>query len=291
MATRTEASFYPATSLADASAALRERGKCGQALAGGTWVMRAGLRGEPTARDHVSLAQVDALRRVALSDCEVVVGAGLTHARLAQALPPTASCEALTLAALKSANPAVRNAATLGGNLCALGFAAADLVPALMCLDARVELWADGRAERVDVPTFLQLRRALPPGTLVKGVAIDRTQAARRLSTHVRLPLRRAGDYPVAIVSIAVRLRDDGKVGEACIAVGSVEAVARRWPEMEAAMAGRTLDDESLMTQAVQASAAFTGRDGVEAPGWYRVKVLPVLFGRALAQLGKGAGA
>ena len=121
MAVRTEASFHAAASLADASAALRERGKCGQALAGGTWIMRAGLRDEPTARDYVSLAQ----RRRAAPRGAVGLRSGRRRgsSRMRgsrRRCRATASCEALTLAALKSANPAVRNAATLGGNLCAL---------------------------------------------------------------------------------------------------------------------------------------------------------------------------
>lgn len=282
---RTEPSFYLAGSLSDAAAALVERGNRGQALAGGTWIMRAALRGEPQDRAYVSLSRIEALRQVTLSGTEIVIGACVTHAHLACELPANAAYESLALAAGKSANPAVRNAATVGGNLCALDFAAADLVPALMCLDAKVEMLADGRIERLSTEEFLKLRATLTPGTLVKGVVINGAKPVRRISTHVRLPLRRAGDYPVAIVSIAVTLRDDDTVSEARIAVGSVEAVPKRWPEMEAAMMGRALDDGELMSHAHLASKAFTGRNGVDAPGWYRVKVLPVLFGRAVARL------
>jgi len=98
----------------------------------------------------------------------------------------------------------------------------------------------------------------------------------------MRLPLRRAGDYPVAIVSIAAALGRDGLVASARVAVGSVEPVARRWWRLEADLIGRSLDSGWAAGKAESYSEDFRGRDGVEAPGWYRVKVLPILVRRAV---------
>ena len=63
-----------------------------------------------------------------------------------------------------------------------------------------------------------------------------------RKTAHARLPLRKAGDYPAAIVSLAVSFDASARVQAARIAVGSVEPVARRWQRLEAALVGRPLD-------------------------------------------------
>ena len=123
-----------------------------------------------------------------------------------------ADCRALALAAGNAANPAIRQVATIGGNLCAVKFAAADLVPALLCLDAEIELHGPGGAEQIPLSRFLEIRTSLAPGRLVRRVIVRRTP---RRSVHVRLPLRKAGDYPVAIFSLAVTLDAAGVVTSA----------------------------------------------------------------------------
>ena len=68
-----------------------------------------------------------------------------------------------------------------------------------------------------------------------------------------------------------------------CIAVGSVEPSARRWERLEAALLGRPLDAAAAARTAAELADEFSGRDGVDAPGWYRVSVLPSLVRRAVS--------
>lgn len=274
--------FYRARTVADAVAALADRGPDGAPLAGATWIMRGPIRGERRALSYVAIAGIDELREVAVLDREVRIGACVTHADLAAALAPVPDCRVLAMAAESSANPAIRNMATIGGNLCTTGFAAADLVPALLCLDAEVELAGPAGDERMPLDRFLAVRADREPGRILRSVIVPR--AARR-SAHIRLPLRKAGDYPVAIVSLSAALDADGRATSLAIAVGSVEPVARRWRRLEDHFVGRPLDAQTAREQAAALCAEFTGRDGIEAPGWYRVKVLPALVGRAVQAL------
>ena len=271
--------LYIATSLSDALAALADRGRSGAPLAGATWIMRAPLRKERQELSYVALSKIEALRQVDILDSEIRIGACVTHAELAHFLTSLPECGALAQAAARSANPAIRGVATIGGNLCTPAFAAADLVPALMCLEAEVEIATPRACERMSLEHFLASRVNLPPGRFVRQVIVPRN--ANR-SAHLRLPLRKAGDYPVAIVSIAVTFAADGLVGSARVAVGSVEPVARRWTQLEEDLIGRPLDSGWAADKAGRYCADFIGRDGVEAPGWYRVKVLPNLVRRAV---------
>ncbi len=281
MSTQNGAQLYLATSLADALAALAGRGAA-NVLAGATWIMRAPLRHEPQDLSYVAISRVDELRRVDVLDHEISIGACVTHAELANTLASLPECSALAQAAGSSANPAVRYVATIGGNLCTSAFAAADLVPALVCLDAELEIAKPDGFERLTVERFLEIRTGIAPGYLLRRVIVPRTT---RRSAHIRLPLRKAGDYPVAIVSLAATLGPTGVVESARLAVGSVEPVARRWTQLETGLVGRVLDPRHAAAQAERLCGDFSGRDGIEVPGWYRVKVLPSLVRRAVVAL------
>lgn len=272
--------LYMATSPQDAAAALADRGRDGAPLAGATWIMRAPLRHEPDALAYVGISRIDALRHIDVEDDAVSIGASVTHAELASALAPHRDFRVLAQAAGYSANPAIRQVATIGGNLCTAAFPAADLVPALLCLDAEVHLQTVRGSERVSLESFLSVRATLEPGWLLHRVVVSRRP---RRSVHIRLPLRKAGDYPVAIVSVAVEQSREGGSSGFAIAVGSVESVARRWRHLEADLA--VLDPVRACERAEHHTDDFHGRDGVEAPGWYRVKVLPALIGRAIEAL------
>jgi aerobic carbon-monoxide dehydrogenase medium subunit len=278
----TETRLYIAPTLDDAVAALAERGRDGAALAGATWIMRAPLRGEKHDLSYVALAKIAALRELSIGDQEVSIGACVTHAELARELAAVPDCRALALAAANAANPAIRQVATLGGNLCATNFAAADLVPALLCLDAEIELQGPHGAERIPLGHFLEIRSSLASGQLVKRIIVAR---ARRRSVHMRLPLRKAGDYPVAIFSLSVTLDSRGVITRAGAALGSIEPVARRWRELEAELIGRPLEPAHAAEMAEEHCGGLRARDGVEAPGWYRLKVLPSLVHKAVDAL------
>jgi carbon-monoxide dehydrogenase medium subunit len=277
-----ETRLYIAPTLDDAVAALAERGRDGAPLAGATWIMRAPLRQERHDLSYVAISKIAALRELSIGDREVSIGACVTHAELAHALAAVPDCWALVLAADNAANPAIRQVATIGGNLCTTNFAAADLIPALLCLNADIELQGQHGAERLLLSRFLEIRASLAPGQLVRRVIVPR---APRRSVHVRLPLRKAGDYPVAIVSLAVRVDASGVVTRAGAAVGSVEPTARRWHELEAELIGRRLDPAHAAEKAESHCATLRTRDSVEAQGWYRVKVLPALVRRAVTAL------
>ncbi|MDF2230981.1 FAD binding domain-containing protein [Albimonas sp. CAU 1670] len=263
-------------------AALEAQAAGARLLAGGTWLMRAPLRGEALSGDFAALHAIEELQRLDLSPQGAEIGAAVSHARLAQALDGLPDLAPLAVAAGASANPGVRRAATLGGNLCAVDFPAADLACALLALEADVDLERLSGPGRLPLARFLETRAEALPGALVAGVRIPRRPG--RLGAHVRLPLKRAGDYPVAILSLTADLVD-GRLARPVVAVGSVEAAPRRWPELEAALEGAAPDPAAGATAAAGLLGGFAPRDGVEAPGWYRVEVLPALVRRALGAL------
>lgn len=258
-------------SVAEAVAAVE---KGATAMAGATWIMRAAIRDETLASSYVAVSGLVELRAIEITDVNISIGAVVTHVSLCAALKGVAGCAGLVQAAGGAANPAIREVATVGGNLCASSFAASDLAPALIALGAQVEIRRASGVERLPIEAYLAARAGSPANWLLTRVILRRPS---RLSAHVRLPLRKAGDYPVAIVSASLEPLSDGTVASVRIAVGSVEPVARRWSALEDALEGRPLDPEAAAEAARERIDDFQGRDGVEAPGWYRTQVLPKL--------------
>lgn len=127
------------------------------------------------------------------------------------------------------------------------------------------------------------MRSTLAPGRLLQRIIVPRRG---RKTVHARLPLRQAGDYPTAIVSLAVSLDEAGHVRTARVAVGSVEPVARRWERLEATLVGHPLNAAKAAEAVAGLADEFRGRDSTEVPAWYRVRVLPGLVRRAVAAFG-----
>lgn len=277
-----DARLHVATSVEDAVAVLAEAGGDAVPMAGATWLMRADLRDEPIRPLYVALGRIEALKGVEIAGDAVSIGACVTHAELAAALAGLPELHGLAQAAGHAATPAVRAVATVGGNLAASGFAAADLAPALLAADADVEIAGPDGTERLPVDRYLASRDQAAAGSLIVRVLVPRGD---RVSAHARLPLRVAGDYPVAIVSTNAALAPDGTIADLRIGVGSVEPVASRWPALEEALAGGPLDPDAAAIAAREHTGVFTPRDGVEASGAYRVRVLPALVRRAVEAL------
>ena len=276
--THSPASIYVARSLAAALDALNEWGSAGAPFAGGTWIMRSPIRHEPHKPHYVAIGKIPELTAIRIDADVVEIGAAVTHAALAWALADLREFDVLATAAGRSANPAIRAMATIGGNLSTSEFAAADCVPALLCLDAEVEVSSPGDQERIGLERFLKIRPTLEAGRLLTRIILPRRD---RNTAHARLPLRKSGDYPAAIVSLAMSFDAAARVQTARIAVGSVEPVARRWERLEAALVGRPLDPALAAEVAAELADEFTGRDSVDMPAWYRVCVLPSLVRRA----------
>jgi carbon-monoxide dehydrogenase medium subunit len=268
-------------SLDEALAVLASAGDRGAPLAGGTWVMRSALRGELPKDVYVGLGGIAELRGISRGN-ELAIGALTTHTELAETDLGSAA-GALADAAAASAFPAIRNVATLGGNLAARPFPEADLVPALLALDARVHLAGPDGGSLLPVSEYVRGPNSRPPGELIAGIVIPVPDGRR--SGYERLTLRGGGEYPVAALAVSVDLDAAGVVRAARVALGSVETVARLSEEGAAALVGRPLGAAAAEACGAAAAATARPRDGRDAPGWYRAAVLPALARRAIGRI------
>jgi carbon-monoxide dehydrogenase medium subunit len=92
---------------------------------------------------------------------------------------------------------------------------------------------------------------------------------------------RRAGDYAIAMTLATLRL-DHGTIVEPRVGVGGAEAVPRRIPEAEAALAGQPPEAAVLRAAAEAAADAIDPLEDIQADAVYRRDLVRAMTRRAL---------
>jgi carbon-monoxide dehydrogenase medium subunit len=213
----------------------------------------------------------------------IVIGALVTHSELARLATGAGPLGAVAEAARRSAFPAVRNVATVGGNICADPFPEADLVPALLAAAADVELAGPQGDRTLPLSSYLAERATRPPGELVCRIRVP--APAGRRAWFERLTVRAGGEYAVASVALSVDLDGEERVLDARLAVGSVAATPLRSAAAERVLIGNPLDDSVAAEAGAAAAEEIEPREDPGAAGWYRLAVLPALVRRAAARI------
>jgi aerobic carbon-monoxide dehydrogenase medium subunit len=220
-------------------------------MAGGTTVMPAALAGALPATRVVGLARAG-LDGVARSDGRTVLGATVTLARVA-ALD---GVPALAAAAAAVGGPALRNMATIAGNVLA-GPPYGDVGVALLALGAEVDLGD----RSVPLDGFWDEFR--PGEDIVRAVAFEDDPE----SVYARCARRAANSPPVVCVALA---------GDR-VALGGVAAHPVRSPGAEAHL------DDPAAAGAAAAAEIDPPADAI-ASAWYRRRMTDVFVRRALEE-------
>jgi len=247
-------------------------------LSGGTLIMRDINEGRLT--DGMLLRITDpAYRQMQLSGSRIELGAGVTMA----AILSQRELGFLHAPARAVGGPAIRNMATIGGNLFA-ETPYGDFAVALLALDAHVMVLAGyGSARAVPLEEFLA-GRARGEARLVTGIQFNRPQNAGDFRF---LKVSRVKPKGLSVLSIAAHLPGSAsRIGQARVAYGAMAPQPIRARGVERALEGKALDTAGI------AAARAAALDGVQpatdaiASDWYRREVLPVHLARLLTERG-----
>lgn len=274
----TGSTFLAPSSADEAIARFAELGPDLVLLGGGTIVMGAINEGKCFPRVAMSLANAG-MSGINQTNGAIEIGA-MTSVRDVVTLPGRS---ALTDAAATMGGPALRNMATIGGNLFASP-PAGDLGVALLALDAEVEIVGrDGRrwqsletffAERGEAtfsPPAIVTRVRLPP---VAGQSLFRKLGRRQASSP-------------AVVAVAVRIDRDaeGVCRDARIAIGAAGPAPTRAKQAEQLLIGQRLDDGLPARAGDAAMAASHPATDALASDWYRKRMVGVVVRQMLGTL------
>ena len=255
-------------------------------LAGGTDVMPQSRIGKLKLQPVLmSLRGVPELKGIREEGGVVRLGALVTISELLENTLVRERLKVLWQACDHFASDQIRNAATVGGNLCNASPAGDTLVP-LLALDARAVLASKPNGKlhqrRVPLAEFFT-----GPGRTV------RTGAELLAAVEVPLPPKGAvgefykhGTRPgldISAIAIAFAARRDGKaLRDVRVAFGAVAPTPIRAPRTEAALEGRVPDEQTLEAAASAALGEVHPISDLRASDWYRRELIHNMLKRVV---------
>jgi 4-hydroxybenzoyl-CoA reductase subunit beta len=298
----------------------------GVLVAGGTDLVPNLKRGLLDPKRLVSLRRIDELRGVRIDEeGALVVGAGTRLVELAQDARVRQTWPALAYTASLVATPAIRNVATLGGNVCldtrcayydqtafwrgALGHClktcgqvchvvpsgrrcvaafSADTPPVLIAYGATVTL-ASTRGRRTVPLEDLYVANGAKHTSHERDEIVAELRVPRPApgtqAKYVKVRSRAAIDFPALSIALVVDFADDRAVHRLSLVVGALGAKPRVVDGLDALAAGRPLDAGAVEAIASRAHAACHPLENVDVDAQWRRQVLPVHVRRALLEI------
>lgn len=249
-------------------------------LAGGTDFYPA-LAHRPLSENVLDINALEELRGISESETHLVIGARTTWTDIIRhPLPP--AFDALKQAAREVGARQIQNVASIAGNLCNAS-PAADGVPALMVLDAEVELRSRAGKRILPLEAFIlgNRRTGLQPDEMVTAVRIPKASCAGTAAFH-KLGARRYLVISIAMAAARVVTDPHGRICMAAISVGACSAVAQRLRPLETALVGLQTREE--IEQAIMGAdlPELSPIDDVRGSAGYRRSAAREIVGRTL---------
>jgi CO/xanthine dehydrogenase FAD-binding subunit len=274
-------SYLRPASLDDALAALEAGPRT--LLAGGTDIYPARVD-RAIDDDILDVSGLPDLRAISLANGVCRIPAQATWTDLVRHdLPPR--FDGLKAAAGAIGGVQIQNRGTICGNVCNAS-PAADGLPNLIALDARVELTSAAGRREIPCGDFVvgNRRTVRRPDELVTALLVPVPEGRARSSFH-KLGARAYLVISIAMVAAVAEFGADGRITTARIVVGACSEVPVRLPGVEGRLLGRLPSDELARTVQPADLAPLAPIDDVRAPAAYRRDAALVLVRRAIADL------
>ena len=236
----------------------------------------------------LNIRRIEGLSGIAAKGDEVRIGAATTVSEIRRSTALAEIAPVLIEAAEHFASEQIRNAASVGGNLCNAS-PAGDMIPPLLVLGASVELacWRDDAVQTRRVPLerfFVSPGKTVKlPQELLTAVVFDRP------ATDFVGRFRKSGPRPaleISTVSVALGARvADGLLRDVRVAMGSVAPTPLRARHVEAALEGKPLEAAAIAAAVAATAQDAKPIDDVRASAWYRDHLVKVFIEEVLNDL------
>ena len=274
--------YHRPKSVADAVAMLADLGDDARPLAGGHSLIPMMKLRLATPAHLVDLAGLADLKGVRADGTDVVIGAMTTQHELIASDVLAAKVPLLRETSVLIADPQVRYAGTLGGNV-ANGDPGNDMPAVMMCLGATYEVVGKSGARRIAAREFYQgaYFTALEPGEILTAVRIP-VPAAGHGFAYEKLK-RKVGDYATAAAAVVLTM-SGARVAACSIGLTNVAETPLWAEEAGRILAGSALDDATVKKAVAAAEAITSPASDARGPALYRTKMAGVMLARALAR-------
>ncbi len=254
----------------------------GRVLAGGQSLVPTMAFRLARPRHLVDINGIAALKRLAVEDGKLCIGAGVRHAAFHRPVAEGPLGQLLSNVVHHIAHHPIRTRGTFCGSI-AHADPASEWCAVAAALDAEMVARSTRGTRIVPVAGFFQ-------GIMTTVLAED------ELLAEVRLPLlsagtrvgfnefnRRAGDFAIAM-AVAVFQMKDGKIADARLAIGGAESSPRRIAAAERALNGEAPDAAAFTAAADAAALAVDPLEDNANTAAYRRDIVRAVARRALEQ-------
>ena len=278
--------FFSAKTVEDCLGYLSEKKDRCRIIAGGTDMIPV-LRSEAIHPDCIlNTLEVEELRGIHQERDIIRVGPATTFTEIIESEVMHRSMPLLVQAASCVGGPQIRNRGTVGGNI-GTASPAADVLPALIALGARLEIRSNGRgtrllplSEAIEGPYDL----ALEADEIMTGILIDKLSPETKCGFE-KLGRRNALTRARMNMSIVLCKDQEGLVSDLKIVPGAVMPVARRIEAAEKHLLGSKPDGSRIEAAAETLADEILKVTGLRWSTEYKLPVVKNIFKRVLEQL------
>lgn len=278
--------YLEPASAQDACRLLRECGEDSRIISGGTALL-LGMRQRMLSPSHlISLGKLEDLRDIEFEPgVGLSIGARARHADIANSAVIQTHFPMLANMARQVANPQVRNAGTVGGNLC-YGDPATDPPGCLMALGAQLVIAGPEGERLLPIEDFLvdYFQTALEPNEILTHVLVP-ALPDDAIGSYTRF-LRTAAEHrPLINVALLARVENGTYCKEIRMALGASTPTAVRLTAAEHMLAGQTITPALAAEAAEVAVQNITPISDSRGSAEYRADMARVVIRRALLDL------
>lgn len=275
--------YHKPSTVKEAVALLEEHGDDAKILAGGHSLIPV-LKLRLNDPEHIiDITGITTLGGIRDNEKSITIGAAVTHAEIAASSVLKEHAPMIARTARLIGDTQVRNFGTIGGSI-AHADPAADWPAALLAADANVIIAHPGGSRTVDIDQFFKslFTTALGEEEIITAISIPKT-AFNKNSTYVKFE-QPASHF--ALVGCAVAIENsDGYITEARVAFNGVSATPFRDANVEKALKGTVLNENSIATATANTAADVSILTDHYAGQEYRKHLAGVYARKALSAL------
>ncbi|HKZ77441.1 MAG TPA: xanthine dehydrogenase family protein subunit M [Pyrinomonadaceae bacterium] len=267
--------------LDDAVGLLARHGQDAKVLAGGHSLIPAMKLRLAQPQLLVDIGRIKELSYIREVGDRILIGAMTTHYEIESSTALKQSCPLLPECAAHIGDVQVRNKGTIGGSL-AHSDPAGDWPATILALRAELVVLGPGGERVINADDFFidLLTTALEPAEILREVRINRPAGKFGQSYQkVRHP---ASGFAVVGVAVSLGLAADGSCEAAGIGITGVDSKAYRASQVESALLGHPLDQQTIAGAASHACEGIDANSDLYASADYRKHLARVYTGRAI---------
>lgn len=231
----------------------------------------------------IDISSIKEMVGINTSDAFIHIGAATTFNSIQMEQHFKGNLTGLAMAAKAVGSPQIRNAATIGGNICNAS-PAADIIPPLLALEAEVTLKSEKKERRMLLEEFLldKGKVNIMPQELLYSIRFTQPKAEEALG-FAKLGLRRA--LAIAKISVAVFLEvEEDSFKGIRLATGACGRLPVRERHIEDFLKGRPINNEVIEAAGERYSWGLKDRLAGRKAAEYKCEAIKGVFKEALTR-------